>query len=196
MKNLTKLVFISMVVSIMFVGCGEQDSTTESAVLGVVDTEQALNTTEREILEVINEARAKARDCNDGKGLVGPSVALTWNSELYASAYEHSNDLATSDTFSHLGSGTDSDITGSNLGKASRFNERMKTNGYVNYRIIGENIAGGQETIESALKSWLASPAHCTNIMESEFTEIGVAVVVNTDSKYRVYWTQNFGGKK
>jgi uncharacterized protein YkwD len=32
--------------------------------------------------------------------------------------------------------------------------------------------------------------------MESEFTEIGVAVVVNSDSKYRVYWTQNFGGKK
>ena len=196
MKILTKLIFISLVISIMFVGCGEQDSTTESVLSNEVDTGQALNTTEQAILKVINEARAKARDCNDGRGLVGPSVALRWNNELYASAYEHSNDLATSDTFSHLGSETDSDITGSNLGKASRFNERIKANGYVSYSIIGENIAGGQETIESALESWLASPAHCTNIMESEFTEIGVAIVVNPDSKYRVYWTQNFGGKK
>jgi uncharacterized protein YkwD len=194
MKNIAKLAFISSVTSIIFIGCGD-DTVTTSSVPSSESMEQAVKTTNKTILKVINKARAEVRDCHDGKGMVGPSVALTWNNELYASAYEHSNDLAQSDTFSHMGSGTSSDITGSNSGKASKFNDRIKENGYKEYTILGENIAGGQESIESALKAWLASPAHCTNIMEKEFREIGVAVVVNPDSTYGIYWTQNFGGK-
>jgi len=194
MKNLTKLTLISSMSSIIFVGCGEQTETT-SAVSNDTNMELALKTTHNKILYVINKARSEVRDCHDGRGMVGPSVALTWNLELYASAYEHSSDLATSDTFSHMGSGTSSDITGSNIGRASKFNERIKAGGYTNYNIIGENIAGGQDRIELALEAWLSSPAHCTNIMEAEFTEIGVAVVVNPDSTYGIYWTQNFGGK-
>jgi len=194
MKNLTKLALISSVTSIMFVGCGDQTTATTSTA-NSESMELALKTAKKTILKVINNARLEARDCNDGHGMVGPSVALTWNNELYASAYEHSNDLAQSDTFSHMGSGTTSDVTGSNSGKASKFNDRIAENGYTNYTILGENIAGGQESIETALKAWLASPAHCTNIMEKDFTEIGVAVVANSDSTYGIYWTQNFGGK-
>jgi uncharacterized protein YkwD len=195
MTKFTKLAFIFSITSIMFVGCEEQGDTGTKVSLEEVNVTVALKTTNLTILEVINKARAEARDCFDGHGVVGPSVALTWNGDLYASAYEHSNDLATSDTFSHMGSGTASDITGSNNGGASLFNERIKANGYVDYEIIGENIAGGKDSIESALEAWLESPAHCANIMEKEFTEIGVAVVVNLDSTYRIYWTQNFGGK-
>jgi len=195
MKHLTELAIISSITSIMFIGCGEQGVTTGSVALSDINITVSLKTTNSTILEVINRARAEARDCNDGRGMVGPSVALKWNEDLYASSYEHSNDLAKSDTFSHVGSGTSYDITGSNIGRASLFNERIKANGYVDYEIIGENIAGGKDTIESALEAWIDSPAHCANIMEKEFTEIGVAVVVNSNSKYRVYWTQNFGGK-
>jgi len=194
MKNITKLALISSLTSIMFVGCGESGPT-NSSISDESTISTALKTTNTAILEAINKARAEARDCHDGRGLVGPSVALTWNSELYASAYEHSNDLATSDTFSHNGSGTVSDVTGSNNGNASQFNDRIRTNGYTDYTLIGENIAGGLESIELAVTAWLASPAHCTNIMENEFTEVGVAVVVNPDSSYGIYWTQNFGGK-
>ncbi|RUM67736.1 MAG: hypothetical protein DSZ07_08190 [Sulfurovum sp.] len=194
MKNITKLALISSVSSIIFVGCGEsvgrRSSLTDEASINT-----ALKTTNRAILDAINNARAEARDCNDGRGIVGPSVALTWNNELYASAYEHSNDLATSDTFSHDGSGTASDVTGSNNGNVSHFNDRIRANGYTDYTLIGENIAGGLESIDLAVDAWLKSPAHCTNIMESEFKEIGVAVVANPDSIYKIYWTQNFGGK-
>lgn len=194
MTHLTKLALISSITSIFFVGCGETGPTTstpatKASMSKVIETEQSI------ILEAINTARAEARDCNDGRGLVGPSAPLTWNDALYASAYEHSNDLAVSNTFDHDGSGTVSDVTGSNNGNASQFNERIKANGYANYSIIGENIAGGQESIEDAVTAWLASPAHCTNIMESEFTEVGVAVVVNENATYGIYWTQNFGGK-
>lgn len=195
MKNLIKLALISSVTSIMFVGCGDSGvRTTPRRDDSNTSFSSIQKITHLEILDAINQARAVARDCHDGRGVVGPSVALVWNSELYASAYEHSSDLATSDTFSHIGSGITSDVTGSNLGHASKFNERIEANGYVDFKVIGENIAGGMDSIESALEAWLNSPEHCKNIMESDYKEIGVAVVVNPDSKYVIYWTESFGG--
>jgi uncharacterized protein YkwD len=182
-------------ISLLFIACGGA-SDAPVATTTVESYEIAEKTTQDEILNAINEARAVARDCQDGNGLVSAAPALSWNHDLYASAYEHSYDLAQSNTFSHYGSGTASDVTGSNNGEASYFNERIKANGYVEYKTIGENIAGGQATIEKAVTAWLASPAHCTNIMNANFKEIGVAVVTDASSEYGIYWTQSFGAKK
>ena len=181
--------------SLFFIACGD-GSDAPSTSFNENSFPIAEKTTQNQILNAINEARAVARDCQDGKGLVSAAPALTWNNDLYASAYEHSYDLAQSNTFSHYGSGTASDITGSNNNKSSYFNERIKANGYVEYRTIGENIAGGQATIQEAVTAWLASPTHCTNIMNANFKEIGVAVVTNATSDYGIYWTQSFGAKK
>lgn len=181
--------------SLFFIACGGE-SDAPSTAFNESSFPIAEKTTQNEILNAINEARAIARDCKDGNGLVSPAPALTWNDDLYASAYEHSYDLAESNTFSHYGSGEASDITGSNNNQASYFDERIKANGYVGYRTIGENIAGGQATIQEAVTAWLASPAHCTNIMNANFKEIGVAVVTNATSDYGIYWTQSFGAKK
>lgn len=189
-----KMILLTLM-ALLFVACGGA-STAPTQVVDGATFEAAEKTTQDEILDAINKARSVARDCNDGKGLVSAAPALTWNDELYASAYEHSYDLAQSDTFSHYGSGTVSDVTGSNNNKASYFNERIRANGYVNYKTIGENIAGGQSSIEEAVKAWIASPTHCTNLMNAEFKEIGVAVVTNNNSEYKIYWTQNFGSKK
>jgi len=193
MKNL-KLITLTLI-SLLFIACGAE-TTSPKTFNNSESYEVAEKTTQDEILKAINKARSIARDCKDGNGLVSDAPALTWNTELYAAAYEHSYDLAQSDTFSHYGSGTESDITGSNNNKESYFNERIKANGYTSYRTIGENIAGGQETIQEAVKAWLASPKHCTNIMNPEFKEVGVAIVSNHDSEYGIYWTQNFGAKK
>jgi len=203
MKNITKLALISSVTSIIFVGCGgassevrtAKTSTTNRRDNSSVAFSSALETTHRDILIAVNKARAEARDCHDGKGIVGPVEPLVWNSELYASAYEHSSDLATSDTFSHDGSGTSSDITGSNNNKKSSFNERILATGYTDFKLIGENIAGGLESIDVVVEAWLLSPKHCTNMMEREFTEMGVAIVVDEKTKYGIYWTQNLGGR-
>jgi len=189
--KLTTLTFISL----LFIACGGE-STAPKTLNNIESYEAAEKTTQDEILNAINKARSVARDCKDGNGLVSAAPALTWNNELYAAAYEHSYDLAQSNTFSHYGSGTDSDITGSNNNKESYFNERIKANGYTNYRTIGENIAGGQATIQEAVEAWLASPTHCTNIMNPQFKEVGVAIVSNHDSEYGIYWTQNFCAKK
>ena len=181
----------ALIISLFFVGCGSsKTSSFSSSSFAAVE-----KTTQNEILDAINEARSVARDCNDGLGFVSAAAPLTWNTELYASSYEHSNDLATSNTFSHYGSGTASDVTGSNNGESSYFIDRIEENGYVNYKLIGENIAGGHASINAAVTAWLASPAHCTNLMNPEFTEIGVAVSTNKNSDYGIYWTQSFGAK-
>ena len=182
-------------ISLFFIACGN-DSVAPTTSAKDTSYETAQKTTQNEILKAINKARSVARDCHDGNGLVSAVPVLTWNTELYTAAYEHSYDLAQSNTFSHYGSGTNSDITGNNNHNKSYFNERIKEHGYVEYRTIGENIAGGQASIEEAVNAWLASPAHCTNMMNADFKEIGVAVVVNPDSDYGIYWTQSFGAKK
>lgn len=148
---------------------------------------------QKEILSAINKVRSENIDCNNGLGYVGPSQPLRWNEELYNSAHEHSKDMAKSGTFSHKGSGTQYDITGYNRGKRSNFNERIIDNGYADYRVIGENIAGGYFDLDRVIEEWKRSPKHCENLMRDDFDEVGVAITVNPNSQYGIYWTQNFG---
>jgi len=180
--------------STLIIGCGggaSKSNVTDSTNSGKVIE---ISTTQQELLDAINKARSVQRDCypqDSKRGLMEATHPLKWNNELYASALEHSTDLAKSDTFSHLGSGTEFDITGD--GSPSEFQERIVANGYANYYTVGENIAGGQKTIEEVMKAWLNSPEHCINIMKDTYSEVGIAVVLNEDSTYGVYWTQNFG---
>ncbi len=145
------------------------------------------------LLDAINKERASVHTCGD-RGTFGPVHPLVWNANLHASALEHAIDLAVSDTFSHDGSGTTSDITGN--GRPSKFYERIERNGYTHYYSVGENIAGGQRTLDEVMRAWMASPGHCENIMKSTYTEVGVAIVKNDNSTYQVYWVQNFGSKR
>jgi len=183
-------------VAVFLVGCGDVSSSPTSLNTNIESSADLLKSDfQLEILKAINKARSESRDCHDGKGVVGPSEPLIWNTQLYLSAYEHSSDLAQSNTFSHYGSGTESDITAQELGiSKSFFYQRIENNGYVEYNILGENIAGGQKNIEEVMKAWLNSPKHCANIMNNDFKEIGVAVVIEEGSEYGIYWTQNFGG--
>jgi len=186
-----------LIISLFFVACGNiSDNSTTNIKHNTKVFTKVEQTTPYEILTAVNQARSIPRDCHDGQGILPAAEALTWSSELYASAYEHSVDLATSNTFSHYGSGTSSDITASNSNKPSYFIDRIEANGYVNYTTIGENVAGGHESINEAIQGWLRSPKHCSNLMNAQFTEIGVAVATNSDADYGIYWTQSFGSKK
>lgn len=181
---------VLIIFSIMLiVGCGESNPST------IYDGKAFEEPTQDEILTAINKARSQKVDCGDGLGYVGPSQPLSWNKNLYESAYEHSNDLAMSDTFSHNGSGTQYDITGYNKGKQSIFSERIQENGYNEYNIIGENIAGGYGDLEKVIDGWIKSPKHCENLMRDDFDEVGIAISVNPNSEYGIYWTQELGHK-
>jgi len=185
----------TLIIPLLIIGCGAPSEETVLLSQAKVETTAPLNISNSDILLAINKIRAMARDCHDGLGVVGPVAPLRWSETLYAAAYEHSNDLAQSNTFAHEGSGTIWDITGSNNGAPSLFNERIEANGYGEFYVVGENIAGGQESIEVAIQAWLDSPAHCTNLMSDKYHEVGVAVVVNPDADYEIYWTQNFGNR-
>lgn len=149
-------------------------------------------------LDLINEARAEGRKCGE-YGYMPAVDPLTWNDKLYNAAYEHSKDMAISNTFSHTGSGTQSDRTAQakHPGTGSSVGERIEYNDYTNWHGYGENIAAGtvmDEAIE-AMEGWLESPGHCKNIMSSKFKEVSMAVYYNEESHYKYYWTQDFGTK-
>jgi len=172
-----------------------------------IPTTGIYNTTDSEkikYVKVINYARSKARECknNDGsspdasQGSFSAANPLVLNNNLYDAAFEHSKDMAKSNIFSHDGSGTVDDVTGSNIaaGHKSSFKERIDASGYVGYTTIGENIAVGQTTIEVAIHGLLESPRHCANIMNPNYKDVGMAHYEEVGSTYIHYWTQDFGG--
>jgi len=102
--------------------------------------------------------------------------------------------MAKNKTMSHYGSGNSSDWSGIIFHhKKSTFKERILNNGYQNWNNIGENIAVGQKTLDSVMDAWIKSDHHCANIMSSNFSDVGMAVIIGSDNKK--YWTQNFGNK-
>jgi len=195
-----KKIVVYSLLCFVFLGC--DSGNTGSAPTPIVNDNQpfdapAIDNAEKlSYLDAINTARASEQNC--GSEGIKPSVsALMWNDALYKAAYEHSEDLAESDTFSHDGSGTNSDWTSQvqNLGRGSTTKERIENNGYVNWSTIGENVAAGTttDTALEVVQQWLDSPSHCANLMSSNYTEVGMAMVENANSFYTHYWTQNFG---
>lgn len=56
--------------------------------------------------------------------------------------------------------------------------------------MMGENIAWGQGSPESVMRSWMNSSDHRANILSARFTTIGVGCVTHQG---RIYWVQCFG---
>lgn len=132
----------------------------------------------REILAMVNEARAKPRSCGSEK--FGAAPALEWDAKLGSAALAHSRDMANRNYFAHAGA------DGSQVG------DRASRAGY-EWTRIGENIAAGQGSMQQAVASWLTSPHHCVNIMQPDFTQMGAAYFINQASDTVIYWTQVFG---
>ena len=126
-----------------------------------------------EVVRLTNVERAKA-------GL--PPLKL--NNQLLAAAQDHSNDMAQDDFFSHTGA------DGSSVG------DRVRNSGY-QYSTTGENIAAGQTTPAQVVEGWMNSPGHRANILNPNYTEIGVGYeYLQNDTgsvNYNHYWTQVFG---
>ena len=191
-NKVKKLLILFFTLTFIFTGCGDNTS-----VRTLENRENILNfksNTQEEILAIINSARSVARNCNDEMGTVGPSLALKWSNILSSSAYEHSRDMALSGIFSHDGSGTEYDITGILYGTKSLFSERISENGHTSHTSTGENIAAGIYSLEEVMDEWLKSPAHCANIMSEDFTNVALSIVLEEESVYGIYWTQDFSG--
>ena len=60
------------------------------------------------------------------------------------------------------------------------------------YTAAGENIAAGQRTPEDVVASWMQSPGHRENILDADFTEIGIGHAFQSGSMFGHYWVQLF----
>jgi len=136
----------------------------------------------RVVLELVNKARAAGRRC--GNKVFAPVGPLALDAALTRAALEHSRDMAAHDVFDHRGH------DGSTPGM------RVERAGFGDHRIVGENIAAGAMTPGEVTQGWLASPAHCENIMDGRFTLIGIAYAENLHTRSAVFWTQDFAAHR
>lgn len=60
----------------------------------------------------------------------------------------------------------------------------------VKYSNAGENIAAGQKTAQDVMTDWLNSSGHRANILNKNYTELGVGYVEG--GTYGTYWVQLF----
>lgn len=135
----------------------------------VPNEENGLNQYELKVVELVNVERQK-------NGL----KELKIDPELAKVARLKSADMRDNNYFSHQ-----SPTYGSPF-------EMMKQFG-ISYRTAGENIAAGQRTPEAVVRGWMNSSGHSANILNPNFTHIGVGYVEG--GSYGTYSTQQFIGK-
>lgn len=128
--------------------------------------ESSLSEFEVQVVELTNQERAK-------QGL----APLQIDENLSKVARDKSKDMAANGYFDH-----NSPVYGSPF-------DMMRSYG-INYRSAGENIAKGQRTPQEVVNAWMNSPGHRANIMNGDFTHIGVGFVEQGN-----HWTQMFIGK-
>jgi uncharacterized protein YkwD len=137
---------------------------------------------EEEVLALTNEARAQGATCGN-EGSFPAAEPLVMNAELRCSARLHSQDMGEAGYFAHDSQNGDDPF------------DRMSAAGYQG-RLMGENIAKGQQSPAEVVNGWMNSPGHCSNIMNGGYTEIGVGYWEGAGSQFfngNKLWTQNFG---
>jgi uncharacterized protein YkwD len=135
---------------------------------------------EDEVLDLVNQARAKGGCCGD-EGCFQASGALVTNPQLRRAARAHAEDMASRDYFDH------DDPDG-----LTPF-DRMRESGFKGCA-MGENIALGQPSPKAVMDAWLDSPGHCANILNPGFDRIGVGYQPKAKNGSGPLWVQNFGG--
>jgi len=103
---------------------------------------------------------------------------LRASARLTRSAQGWSDEMVASRSFSH---GTD-------------FAARISDAGY-DWSKAGENIATGSPTPRTVVKTWMASPPHCRNILSPSYRDVGVGVNGHAvaGAAGPATWTEDFG---
>jgi uncharacterized protein YkwD len=149
--------------------------------VGDSPTASQVQAASRQVLELVNEARAQRRRCGWKRFDAAPPLALS--DALNRAALEHANDMAERQILSHAGR------DGSTPG------DRATRSGYT-WHAVGENIALGQSTAEQVVADWLKSSHHCANLMDPDYSEMGVAFAVGSRGEARMYWSQMFAAPR
>ena len=97
------------------------------------------------------------------------------DSSLNMASQKHADDMASHGMISHTG--TD----------GSSHSDRALEKGYI-FSIIAENVASGQDSWDKVFKAWQDSPGHNENLLRSDVSEFGIALVYDRTTEYRYYW--------
>jgi uncharacterized protein YkwD len=146
-----------------------QDPTTTTPTIPIPTVSGVMSAQEQTIVDLVNQQRA-------ANGL----APLQVNSELVVAAQIHSSDMATLGQMLHT-------LPGAAL---PTLQSRAQYVGY-NYSYLGENIAFNYPDDNSVMTAWMNSPGHRANILDPNYTEIGVGIAY--DSLGEPYYTQEFG---
>ena len=117
-----------------------------------------------QVVELVNQERTKA-------GL----NAVTLDQNMASAALVRAKEIETS--FSHT------------RPNGSKFSTALTEQG-VTFKGAGENIAWGQKSPEAVMQAWMNSEGHRANILNKNFTKIGVGYYQNAAG--RNFWTQLF----
>lgn len=159
---------------------GVRPTPTDSGVMLPPGSPPGDPTLEQQVLDIVNMHRARGYNC--GGQMFAPTTPLTMHPLLVLSARRHSLDMGTRNYFDH------------NSLDGTTPTQRMTAAGYSGSP-TGENIAAGNATAAATMTQWMNSSGHCRNIMNPSYRSIGVGYANVPGSRYRHYWTQNFGGR-
>jgi cysteine-rich secretory family protein len=134
-----------------------------------------------QVLQLVNEARAKPRQCGSRAFPQVPPLKLS--PLLSRAALAHAKDMSANKLFEHRGS------------DGSMPADRVLRAGY-DWLSVGENIAEGAANAEVVVQGWIKSPGHCANIMSAQYEEMGLAYFTDFAHKGDIYWAQTFGTEK
>jgi uncharacterized protein YkwD len=132
----------------------------------VVTATPAEPTFEERVIALTNAERIKA-----GLAPLDTSAALMNAAETYTAL------MAAGDTIGH-------EVGDTKLG------ERITATGY-SWSACGENVAAGYNTPESVVAGWMASEGHRANILNPDYTDIGVGYVYRADGAWHHFWTMD-----
>ena len=93
------------------------------------------------------------------------------DTRLAAAARWHAADVAGAGFLGHRGSG------------GATMRSRLARAGFP-WRSAAENVAGGQDSAEHVVRSWMESPGHRANILGADFQQVGLAYSVGVGTKY------------
>lgn len=137
--------------------------------------------------------------------------AFRKNVTLFASAREHSVDMAQRGYFSHKSkgffnrtnpmdrveqAGMSAMRVAENIAMVPTYTGQtiMRYPGYSS-QVVKTNYSSYRQVAETAVKEWMNSPGHRANILSPQLSSLGIGVAVGMkDNVPFVYFTQNFGG--
>jgi uncharacterized protein YkwD len=132
-----------------------------------------------EVLRRLNEVRLHGMVCH-ASGTASVAAPLRWSDSLAAIAATQSAEMAALNRMIHRDS------------QDRALDARLGAGGYP-FRAARENIAVGYPSLDEVMQAWLASEAHCANMLDNAVLEAGLACSDSDSVRGDRYWTLVLG---